>query len=94
MSKVIPITKNKSADFKAIRKALAALEAEKILYKELYALKTKPVEEHNHATWLLMINNQIDKVNLAKRQVETLIHAYKHKYGETVHAEYEGVHAG
>lgn len=94
MSKVVSITKNKSADFKTIRKALAALEAEKILYKELYALKTKPVEKHNHDTWMLMVNNQIEKVNLAKSEVETLIQAYKDKYGETVHAEYEGVHAG
>ena len=50
MSKVVYITKNKSADLKAIRKALAVLEAEKILYKEIYALKTKPVEENNHST--------------------------------------------
>jgi hypothetical protein len=85
MSKVVSITKNKSADLKAIRKALAVLEAEKILYKEIYALKTKPVEENNHSTWQGMISAQI--------KVQDMTHAYKEKYGDAVNADYEGVHS-
>ena len=70
MSKIIPITQKKSADLKALRSALAELEAEKILYKEIYALKTKPVEEYNHSTWQSMINSQRTKVILAKRKLK------------------------
>ena len=93
MSKVVSITKNKSADLKAIRKALAVLEAEKILYKEIYALKTKPVEENNHSAWQGMIDNQIKKVISAQIKVQDMTHAYKEKYGDVVHADYEGVHS-
>jgi len=93
MSKVVSITKNKSADLKAIRKALAILEAEKILYKEIYALKTKPVEEHNRSSWQGMIDNQIKKVISAQKKVQDMTHSYQEKYGDIVNIDYEGVHA-
>lgn len=93
MSKVIPITKYKSAEFNAIRKALALLEAEKILYKEIYRLRTKPVEAQSQSIWQDMIDNQINKVLVAQNRVKDMLGAYKEKYGDEIHTDYEGVHA-
>ena len=93
MSKVVSITKNKSAELKAIRRALAVLEAEKILYKEIYALKTKPVEENNHSAWQGMIDSQIKKVITAQIKVQDMTNAYKAKYRDMVNVDYEGVHS-
>ena len=93
MSKIIPITQKKSADLKALRSALAELEAEKILYKEIYALKTKPVEEYNHSTWQSMINSQRTKVILAKKKVKEMSVMYEKKYRQKVTLDYEGVHS-
>jgi len=40
-----------------------------------------------------MIDKQIKKVISAQTKVEDMTYAYKEKYGDTVNADYEGVHS-